>query len=232
LVDPLSSLAAEQSRNLLPGYVSVGPSSPLLLEHTSGHSPGHSPGHNSGPRTPRTPRRVPLRAYDWANAPTPPLRMRRIQRYQDYVCLRLHTSITSGMPLTPSVIRVFDHATNASNILMVIEAIQQIHRLKESSVRWSTVQARTEIIAKYGPIRVEDIRLRVAKDDHNRLAAQADEKKRIFRRDTKDESHYLRRWLRDVRAIVRSSILGFKQSHYKRGQWAKIDRQIHLSSDK
>lgn len=134
--------------------------------------------------------------------------------------------------MTPSVTRVFDLATNASNILSYngIAASEEMHRLKAKAVRRTKLHTQTGIVAKYGPISVQDARLRVAKDDHNRLAAQADEQRRISRRDTKDEGHYLRCWVRDVRAIVRSSLLGFKQERH-RGQWAKIDRQIHLSSN-
>lgn len=121
--------------------------------------------------------------------------MKTIERYQDYVILRIHISITSGVPLTPSVIHVFDHAVTASNTLALngITATQELHRLKEKATRQSALKTQTSVIAKYGPISVGDTRLRVLNNEHNQQAAQADEKKRILRRDSQDKGLFLRR---------------------------------------
>lgn len=157
LIDPLSSLTADTSLESLPGHVEVGSSSLIL---SSPHQYGYD--RSELPFTPpRGPQRVPLLAYDWAQATTPPLRMKEIEKYQDYVMLRMHTSITSGVPLTPSVMRVFDHAVKAGNTLALngITATEEMHRLKKKASRRTVLQARTGVIAKYGPITVGDARL-------------------------------------------------------------------------
>jgi hypothetical protein len=147
--------------------------------------------------------------------------------------------------------RVFDHAVTASNTLALngITATQELHRLKEKATRRSALKTQTSVIAKYGPISVGDARLRVLNDEYNRQAAQADEKKRILRRDSQDEGLFLRRWMRDIRSHVRPSITavrveviysnprrGWKplcQLQLKRSNWwSKTDRRSHLASNK
>lgn len=87
--------------------------------------------------------------------------------------LRIYISIISGVPLTPSVIYVFEYAVSTSNTLAIngITATEEIYYLKEKATRRSALQARTGVIVKYGPITVGNTRLRVSNDEYNRLAA-------------------------------------------------------------
>ncbi|KAG7404437.1 hypothetical protein Forpe1208_v015948 [Fusarium oxysporum f. sp. rapae] len=78
--------------------------------------------------------------------------------------------------------------------------------LKEKNLRRSARDQGTTIIANYGPITVYDARLRVAKDQHNRLAGQAAEESRLHNKEVKDEGIYLRRWIAAVRKQLRISL--------------------------
>jgi hypothetical protein len=103
-------------------------------------------------------------------------------------------------------------------------------------------------VANYGPIRVSDARLRVAKDDHERRAHQEEEARRVRKKAVRDEMAFLRRWLIRVRGVVRESIqkirvediyLPSSQAAWKglkgrprREWWTKTDRRLYLSSGK
>lgn len=127
-----------------------------------------------------------------------------------------------------------------------IAAIQEMHRLKEKALRRERLNEGTSFVCKYGLIRVSDARLRVARDEYHRQAAQAEEQRRLLKRDAHDEVKYIRRWLAEVRSRVRRSITevkineiyNYKRRHWKpllsfRKQtdwWSKTDKRLHLDS--
>ncbi|WKT53914.1 hypothetical protein QSH57_004498 [Fusarium oxysporum f. sp. vasinfectum] len=203
MVNPLSSLSLEVAECDLPGYITPG----LSSNHSSdfrddsneeevGESSRdiHQNTHrNEGiPMMPSTPPTV-----IWNNTNTPQLNLRQIKQYEDYVALRIECSISSGVPLTPSVLHVNEKVRKAHTTLALngITATQEMRRLKEKSLRRSERDEGTIIIANYGPITVYDARLRVAKDQHNRRANQDAELRRYYAKEVRDEAVYLRRWL-------------------------------------
>jgi hypothetical protein len=139
---------------------------------------------------------------------TPELKLRQIRQYEEYVALRIECSITSGTPLTPSVSHVNEKLQKAHTTLAVngITATQEMRRLKEKNLRRSARDQGTTILANYGPITIYDARLRVAKDQHNRLAGQAAEEARMHTKEVRVEVGYLRRWIAAVRKMLRASL--------------------------
>ncbi|KAH7463447.1 hypothetical protein FOMA001_g18174 [Fusarium oxysporum f. sp. matthiolae] len=87
-----------------------------------------------------------------------------------------------------------------------IAATQEMHRLKEKALRRARLEEGTSGICKYGPIRVSDAKLRVARDEYNRQAAQEEKERRLLKRDVTDEVVYIRKWFKEVRACVRRSV--------------------------
>jgi hypothetical protein len=87
-----------------------------------------------------------------------------------------------------------------------IAATQEMHRLKEKALRRARLEEGTSVICKYGPIHVSDARLRVARDEYNRQAAQEEEERRLLERYVTDKVVYIRRWFKEVRARVRRSV--------------------------
>ncbi|KAM4067890.1 DDE superfamily endonuclease [Hirsutella rhossiliensis] len=81
-----------------------------------------------------------------------------------------------------------------------------MRRLKENQLRRSKLAEGTSIVGKFGPLTVHDSRLRVAKDEYNRLAAQADEARRRLKKEVREEAAFLRRWVRQVKGTCRDSI--------------------------
>ena len=155
-----------------------------------------------------------------------------IQRYHSYVKLRLEVSILSHAPLTPSVTRLYEKARKAGHTpaLNVTRATAEMKALRDKQLRRSTLLGKTLIIGKYGPLTVDDARIRVAKDEYNRLAAQEDKRQRLRKKETRDEAAYVRCWIREVRSIVRSSIT--KTTLHKvqqQSKWQKSDRRTLLS---
>ncbi|KAM5344596.1 hypothetical protein ACJ41O_013131 [Fusarium nematophilum] len=234
LKDPLSSLAEKVSPRELPGYVREGTeSSDCTLPSIR----------LPGPQTPPSKRK-----FSWNDVCTPPLRVRTIGNYSEYVRLRIEASMASGVPLTPSVTHTYDKMRKAHVTLALngIAATQEMHRLKEKALRREKLNEATSFTCKYGPIRVSDARLRVARDEYHRQAAQAEEQRRLLKRDAHDEVKYIRRWLAEVRSRVRRSVTDVKISeiyaHKKRHWkglfrykkqtewWSKTDRRLHLDS--
>jgi hypothetical protein len=156
----------------------------------------------------------------WNDVNTPELNLRQIKQYEDYVALRIECSISSGMPLTPSVLHVHNKVRKAHTTLALngITATQEMHRLKEKSLRRQEREDGTLVIANYGPITVYDARLRVAKDQHHRRANQNAEARRYHNKEVRDEAVYLRRWLSSVRKILRSSLKEYHPSQQYKSQ--------------
>ncbi|KAF6518154.1 hypothetical protein HZS61_002232 [Fusarium oxysporum f. sp. conglutinans] len=226
MVNPLSSLSLEVAERDLPGYITPG----LSSNHSSdfrddsneeevGESSRdiHQNTHrNEGiPMMPSTPPTV-----IWNNVNTPQLNLRQIKQYEGYVALRIESSISSGVPLTPSVLHVNEKVRKAHTTLALngITATQEMRRLKEKSLRRSERDEGTIIIANYGPITVYDARLRVAKDQHNRRANQDAELRRYYAKEVRDEAVYLRRWLFSVRKLLRSSLKEYHPIEQHRSQ--------------
>ncbi|KAI8648854.1 hypothetical protein NCS56_01501400 [Fusarium sp. Ph1] len=156
----------------------------------------------------------------------------------------------SGAALTSSVAHVNEKARKASTTLAIngITATQEMRRLKEKNLSRRARDEGTSIVANYGPIRVCDARLHVAKDDHNRQSQQEEEERRVRKKAVKDEMMYVRRWVMRVRGVVRESIqklkveniyLASSQTAWKglkgrprREWWTKTDRRLYLSSAK
>ncbi|KAI8685333.1 hypothetical protein NCS55_00204600 [Fusarium keratoplasticum] len=156
----------------------------------------------------------------------------------------------SGVALTPSVAHVNEKVRKASTTLAIngITATQEMRRLKEKNLSRRARDQGTSIVANYGPIRMSDARLRVAKDDYNRQSQQEEEERRVRKKAVKDEMIYIRRWVMRVRGVVRESIqklkveniyLASSQTAWKglkgrprREWWTKTDRRLYLSSAK
>ncbi|KAM4060053.1 hypothetical protein HRG_002330 [Hirsutella rhossiliensis] len=104
-----------------------------------------------------------------------------------------------------------------------------MRRLKEKQLERLALKEKAQIIGKYGPLSVYDTRVRVAKDEYNRRAAREDEDCRLRRKDARAEAAFLRRWIRDVRAVVRNSITKTTiKRAWQQGGWSKADRRAHL----
>ncbi|EXU94963.1 hypothetical protein X797_011954 [Metarhizium robertsii] len=155
-----------------------------------------------------------------------------IERYHNYVKLRLEVSILSHVPLTPSVTHVHEKARKAGHTLALtgVTATAEMKALKENQLQRSTLLDRTSVIGRYRPLTVGDARIRVAKDEYNRVAAQEDERQRLRKKEARNEAAYVRRWLREVRSIVRSSITKIAMHEVQQqGNWHKSDRRAHLN---
>ncbi|KAH6961832.1 hypothetical protein BKA56DRAFT_700192, partial [Ilyonectria sp. MPI-CAGE-AT-0026] len=111
-----------------------------------------------------------------------------------------------------------------------ITATEEMKRLKEKNLHRTALQKKTSIVCNYGPIRVQDARIRIAKDDYHRQAAQADEERRVQRKEAVDEVKYIRRWLRTLRSLLRASLSAVRRVD-SRGLWSKIERQKLLPSN-
>lgn len=238
LKDPLSSLTEEVAAETLPGYISEGSSS----SDDSLESP-QSSRRRDNPQTP-----ISRSQFRWDNVDTPPLRIRTIERYSEYIRMRLEVSITSNVAITPSVSHVYDKLQKAHVTLSLngIAATRELQRFKDKALRRLTLSEGTSLVCKYGPIRVGDARLRVARDEYNRRAAQQEEQRRLLKKDALDEVKFVRRWIAEVRSRVRRSvtevrineIYGHKDRHWKPllqwkkrcDWWSKADRRRHLDS--
>ncbi|KAM4058298.1 hypothetical protein HRG_006688 [Hirsutella rhossiliensis] len=127
----------------------------------------------------------------------------------------------------------FDQARKAANTLALngITATDEMRRVKEKQLSRAALKEKTRVIGKYGPLSVYDARVRVARDEYNRLGAKAEEQRRMKKKEARDEAAYLRRWLRDVRGTVRNSIKETRTSQMRlQGGWTKGDRRVHLNS--
>ncbi|KAG6176903.1 hypothetical protein E4U10_000380, partial [Claviceps purpurea] len=115
---------------------------------------------------------------------------------------RMEDSVLSQVPLTPSVYRTFSKARKAGYSLALngITATREMRVVKDKALARTNRRTQNGIISKFGPISVGDARLRVAKDNYGRLAAQKEEKERIFKRSTLQEKVFLCRWTMKVRA--------------------------------
>ncbi|KAM4061406.1 DDE superfamily endonuclease [Hirsutella rhossiliensis] len=171
-----------------------------------------------------------IQRFNWNNVSTPRLNLSTIQRYHAYVQLRLATSVDSHMPLTPSVTYVYEKARKADKTLALngITATAEMTKIKEKQAKRSSLQQQTTIVARYGPLSDGDARIRVARDEYNRQAAQEEEAQRVRNKEVRDEAGYIRRWLRKVRFNVRISITEAKIRDI-RGLWAKGDKRAHLN---
>ncbi|KAH6954080.1 hypothetical protein BKA56DRAFT_435969, partial [Ilyonectria sp. MPI-CAGE-AT-0026] len=201
--DPLSSLGQETTERELPGYVTVGDTSESETdvtgqEHERGRDedeiePENMSDDENEEEISATPKSSDVVNWNAVNTPPPPLfNLRVIQNCQEYVALRIEASISR----------------KAAETLMLngITATEEMRRLKEKNLRRTALQKRTSVVCNYGPIRVHDARIRIAKDDYNRQAAKADEERRVQRKETVDEVKYIRRWLRTVRSLLRASL--------------------------
>ncbi|KAG7408077.1 hypothetical protein Forpi1262_v018048 [Fusarium oxysporum f. sp. raphani] len=214
MINPLSSLSLEVAEESLPGYLSQGSSSTHssdnnsesdeISEVQSSRELYHSIPFDQEIRLMSTP----PPHVNWIELNTPQLNLRKIRQYEEYVALRIECSVASGTPLTPSVSHINEKVRKAHSTLALngITATQEMRLLKEKNLRRSARDQGTTIIANYGPITVYDARLRVAKDQHNRLAGQAAEESRLHNKEVKDEVIYLRRWIAAVRKQLRISL--------------------------
>ncbi|RYC79285.1 hypothetical protein BFJ63_vAg17832 [Fusarium oxysporum f. sp. narcissi] len=199
MINPLSSLSAEVAEQQLPGYVSPGSSSShentsgsLSTEEDDGETFQVMHHHNAREQEISMMPSTPPKVY-WNLLNTPPLKLRKIQQYERFVKLRIDCSIDSGLPLTPSVAHVNEKLRKAHTTLALngITATNEMKRLKEKNLRRCIRKEGTSVIANYGPIRISDARLRVAKDEHNRRAAQKVEEERVRNKEVKIEADYI-----------------------------------------
>ncbi|KAJ6436253.1 reverse transcriptase [Purpureocillium lavendulum] len=252
LQDSLSSLTPKVNESSLPGFVETHKDTgPARSPHAFAERPATPPNQsaNLSPTTPPT-----IRRFDWLSVCTPSLSVPQIQRYHEYVGLRMHVSIYSNVALTPSVAHVYDKACKASKALELngVAATAELRRLQKKSLERQRRDEHTMVVAKFGPISMHDARLRAARDEYNRQAAQEDEQRRIFRRDVRQEVGCFRRWLRETRARVRKSVsrlrtrdlflrvhsfeiddvnYGMKEGSQTERWFNKADRRLHLNSD-
>ncbi|XP_044718826.1 DDE superfamily endonuclease domain-containing protein [Hirsutella rhossiliensis] len=142
-----------------------------------------------------------IQRFNWNNVSTPRLNLSTIQRYHAYVQLQ--------------------GAESRQNLaLNGITATAEMTKIKEKQAKRSSLQQQTTIVARYGPLSVGDARIRVARDEYNRQAAQEEEAQRVRNKEVRDEAGYIRRWLRKVRFNVRISITEAKIRDI-RGLWAR-----------
>ncbi|WAO97211.1 Hypothetical protein NCS54_01492600 [Fusarium falciforme] len=153
MVDPLSSLSQEVNEQDLPGYITLGETSDSASDggdetgsHTEAGNDDES--EEEQPETRKTPEMM-----NWNTVDTPPFNIRVIQRYQEYVALRIEASIVSGIRLTPSVARVHEKSRKATEVLMIngVTSTQEMKRLKEKNLRRRALQEGTSIRRK-GPV--------------------------------------------------------------------------------
>ncbi|KAM4061344.1 DDE superfamily endonuclease [Hirsutella rhossiliensis] len=118
-----------------------------------------------------------IQRFNWNNVSTPRLNLSTIQRYHAYVQLQ--------------------GAESRQNLaLNGITATAEMTKIKEKQAKRSSLQQQTTIVARYGPLSVGDARIRVARDEYNRQAAQEEEAQRVRNKEVRDEAGYIRRWLR------------------------------------
>jgi hypothetical protein len=226
MIDPLSSLSQEVAEDDLPGYISEGDSSTHssdLNSESDEENVDQSPRevYQSDPEVEgiRMISSTPL-LINWNEVNTPELKMRQIRQYEQYVALRIECSVASGTPLTPSVSHVNEKLRKAHTTLAIngITAAQEMRRLKEKNLKRSARDQGTVILTNYGPITVYDARLRVAKGLHNRRANQAAEGLRFHKNEVRDEAAYARRWLLQVRKLLRASLRDLRVADIVRSQ--------------
>ncbi|KAM5354577.1 hypothetical protein ACJ41O_001224 [Fusarium nematophilum] len=147
MVDPLLSLSQEVNEQDLPGYVTLGDTSESDFDGSDDDE--NAPEDDSDdqefqeiPITPKTPEKI-----NWATVATAPFNIRIIQRYQEYVALRIEASIVSGVRLTPSVAHVHEKSRKATEVLMIngITSTEEMKRLKEKNLRRRVLQQGTQI---------------------------------------------------------------------------------------
>jgi hypothetical protein len=209
LPDALSSLTQKTQERDLAGYISTGEDNnadhDLYQQPQTPHqiTPQRQFSSLSQPTTPPT-----IRRFNWSSVRTPEMNVMKIREYNDYVALRLEVSINSNVPITPSVRHVHQKARKASEALELngITASNELRAVHEKALNRRRYEAHTSVIARYGPIRAGDARLRAAKDDANREAAQKEEAIRIQKRSIAHEAMYARRWIGQARKSLRYSI--------------------------
>jgi hypothetical protein len=171
---------------------------------------------------------------NWIEMNTPELRLRQIRQYEEYVALRIECSVASGRPLTPSVSHVNEKVRKAHTALAINgnTATQEMRRLKEKNLRRRAREQGTSVIANYGPITVHDLRLHVARDEHNRRANQRLEEERIHKKEVKCEASYFKEWLKNLSTILRASTSDLRVADWHHSQptysQARLPCSTHL----
>ncbi|CCE29712.1 uncharacterized protein CPUR_03559 [Claviceps purpurea 20.1] len=129
---------------------------------------------------------------------------------------RRERSILSKVPLTPSVIRIFSKARKTGHSLALngITATREMRLIEEKALARTNRHAQTAVIGKLGPLSMRDARLRVAKYQYSRRAAQKEEKERIFKRNTRQEMVSLCRWVAKVRLKAYLDNTFYISQHY------------------
>ncbi|KAM4063346.1 DDE superfamily endonuclease [Hirsutella rhossiliensis] len=144
-----------------------------------------------------------IQRFNWNNVSTPRLNLFTIQRYHAYKARKADKTLA----------------------LNGITATAEMTKIKEKQAKRSSLQQQTTIVARYGPLSVGDARIRVARDEYNRQAAQEEEAQRVRNKEVRDEAGYIRRWLRKVRFNVRISITEARED--SRYQSYRILRELH-----
>ncbi|KAG6217126.1 hypothetical protein E4U50_004468 [Claviceps purpurea] len=86
--------------------------------------------------------------------------------------------------------------------------------IEEKALARTNRHAQTAVIGKLGPLSMRDARLRVAKYQYSRRAAQKEEKERIFKRNTRQEMVSLCRWVAKVRLKAYLDNTSYISQHY------------------
>lgn len=227
LQDALSSLAQDVDQFDLPGAVRAGcqPSENLSRALADVRTPRHT----SGTLEPCTPSKRPR--FDWKSVATPKHSLLLLHQLQEYVKIRVDGCIDADVPLTPSVSHVLSKASKAGRILALngILATAEMASIKEKQIRRSALRESAQIVGRFGPLSIHDARVRVARDEYNRRACQEDEARRMQKKRSRDEVPYIRRWMRDLRSVVRNSITKLKPAELRlQGGLNKADRRAQL----
>ncbi|KAG5933299.1 hypothetical protein E4U59_006978 [Claviceps monticola] len=106
-------------------------------------------------------------------------------------------TIDSFVLCTFSKVRKAGHSLALNDITATRE--REMRLIKEKALARTNRHVQTAVIGKLGPLSMRDARLRVAKDQYSRRAAQREEKGRIFKRNIRQEMVFLRRWVAKVR---------------------------------
>lgn len=199
--DPVSSFTSNVDESTLAGYIEAPNTSLTLISRPDlTTTTPTTPVMSTASRTAATPPTA--RRFNWAEISTPAGNVARIQQCNDYVELRLTAWVESNVPVTPTVLHIQQKAQKVSKAR--IAASRELRRLQEKTLRRKERNEKWHVVAKYGPIRLDEARARAATDEYNRKAAKEAEMQRILRRTIKAEDGYWRRWVRK-QPVVRSS---------------------------
>src|SRR5437762_4693490 len=142
----------------------------------------------------------------WRDVQTPALKIRVIERYDTYIRHRLQAAIrlqTSPryLPISPTVTHVVNKRDKASHILQLngIKAEAEMIATRRAAQEKAARRVARNVIAKYGPVDVEEGEFRCAVINTELLQSREKEKKRLEKKHQKIETKAINAWTRGFR---------------------------------